>query len=493
VSKLSERQRLVLTVAVAALLAGGLVTLIYMDRKEIDEFEAQIATLDDKIRASDVEIARTKEREDKVLVFRAVESRELAVLPTRQMISGFHNNLSLFLASSGVRFIDLPESTPVESDLAKGIYVTRQTLSGTGDAASILKLVNMLENDPRLVAVKGLTITAGEKDEDAGSGSAAHEVQLTLETYFYNPEAATAHPALAIPGAERRLEEPGVKEAIASFVPESPDTYSLRPASSRRDPFVDPRRVNVQEDPEALKKAFEEQEPIVIDIENRIRDVGEKVEQVKQLVRDSDLFRKDRLQAEIDADLNEIATRILQMDQMKTITVPALQQKVLAVRSRLDGLRSERSPRELVVTRAIAETTLADIREAMEKGLLEDVTKMVTQWEQFLRGKQVELEATAVVEQIAAFRHKAKTIAEFHQKNVRVTGTIVDRTDERRSVALVNGRTLHRGDKFDEKGEILIGAISASGVDFLYGGEVIHVARRSGVDPDEKKVARGKS
>ena len=109
-SKLSERQRLILTIVVSTLLTGGLVALILKDRAEIDTVRQEIASLDQRIRAADVEIRKTKSREDKVLVFRAVESRELAVLPTKQKIASFHRNLSTFLASAGLDFQELPES-----------------------------------------------------------------------------------------------------------------------------------------------------------------------------------------------------------------------------------------------------------------------------------------------------------------------------------------------------------------------------------------------
>ena len=84
--KLSEKQLLILTIAVSVLLTGGLVALILGDKNEIEGIEGEISAIEQQIQVCDVEIAKTKTREDKVLVFRAVESRELAILPTAQKI-----------------------------------------------------------------------------------------------------------------------------------------------------------------------------------------------------------------------------------------------------------------------------------------------------------------------------------------------------------------------------------------------------------------------
>ena len=52
-SKLSERQRLILTIAISVLFTGGLVALILKDRGEIESTEKEIASLDARIQAAD--------------------------------------------------------------------------------------------------------------------------------------------------------------------------------------------------------------------------------------------------------------------------------------------------------------------------------------------------------------------------------------------------------------------------------------------------------
>jgi hypothetical protein len=451
VRKMNERQRMIATVAVTALLAGGMIALVVMDRGEIQTQTEEIERLDERIRTADIEIRKTREREDQVIVYRDVENRELAVLPTKQKIADFHSNLSLFLSSAGVKFLDLPESSAIESDLAKGIYLTRTVVSCEADAASLLKLLNMLENDPRLVAVKGVRLNGGDRDMSTPDAPVLHEAELTLETYFYNPAEGGVRDLVPIPAAERRREDPAVQEAIASFQPERPDTYILRPAASRRDPFVDPRQIVAKEDPEAIARAFAEQEPVVIDLENKFRDASEKDEQAAASRDLGDVFRAAKFELEVDVLLNDLSARITQLDQAKSVTIVALSQRLAEVKVRVEGLRSRRPAHELIVTRALAEKTRDGARDAFERGDLTGVATLATQWETFLRGRQVEAEANPFIEDIRHYKTKAKMIVEFQGKGVRVTGTIVHESEPSRGMALVNGHVRRQGDAIDEK------------------------------------------
>ncbi|MFV1958274.1 MAG: hypothetical protein ACC662_02555 [Planctomycetota bacterium] len=485
-SNLSERQRLVVTILVTLLFAGGLLALILKDRAEIDTVQEEITSLDQRIQVADIEIRKTNDRENEVLVFRAVENRELAVLPTRQRIASFHRNLSTFLASAGLRFQELPESEPKESGLAKGIFVTRSSLSFSGDSASTLKLINMMENDPRLVAVKGVKIDAGDTDRDDPTAPVIHDVELDIETYYYNP-ASTQTKRVHIPNAEARLQEPVVKEAIASFQPERPDTYVLRPATSRRDPLVDPREAAPQIDEEAMQEAWREQEGLVLEVEAQIDEINEKVEQEKALFIAGALFRRDRVQRQVDDLLNQVRASVAQLDQRKAVTIPELGQRLELVRQRLAELRGRRQPRQLTVPRTVAQKTLDEVQTAFDSGDYTEVQSLCSEWSQFLEGKQIDPDAVEVVEEIAALRPRAKKLSEFQSIRPRVTGTIVHPVDPARSVALVNGRPLHVGEALDERGDVQVARITRQAVVFRYKGEAITVGRRHGGSEDGPK------
>jgi hypothetical protein len=478
VSKLSERQRLIVTIAVTVLITGGLLALILNDRGEIDLLEDEIASLDSRIRAADLEIRKTRAREDRVLVFRAVEERELAVLPTQQRIAAFHRNLSTFLASSSLYFVELPESTPVESELAKGIYVTRSTLTCRGDAAALIKFINIMENDPRLVAIKGFRVQAGQKDRNNPDEPVLHDIELHLETYFYNPKAGATE-RVHVPNSEARLQDDeALREAIASFQPERPDTYVLRPSTSRRDPLVDPRRARPTLDPEELAAAWRREETVVLDLENRIDEINENVEKELALLRAGDLFRRDRLAGEIDLLLNDVRARLVQVDQMKTVTIPDLVLRVQQVTGRAEEVASRRTPRDLTVPRSVAESQLAKVQERFDVGDYSEVMSLAAAWTQYVQGKQIDPDARAYSEEIAVLRARAKVLSDFQTVTIQISGMIVNERHPERSVVLVNGRPRRIGDAIDGSDEVVVGGIDATGVDFVYKGETIRVHRR---------------
>ena len=93
--------RLWLTIGASVLATGGITALVFADRSEIKTTEEEIASLDGRIDAADVEIRKTKDREDEVIVFREVQNRELEILPKQQEIANFHLNLTTFLTQRG--------------------------------------------------------------------------------------------------------------------------------------------------------------------------------------------------------------------------------------------------------------------------------------------------------------------------------------------------------------------------------------------------------
>jgi hypothetical protein len=495
VPKLTEKKRLLLTIGVAVALTGGLTALIFSDRSEIETLQSDIEELDTRIAAADVEIRKTREREDKVVVFRAVEARELAVLPDQQKIADFYRNLGKFFAAAGLKFRELPESHAVESDLAKGIFVTRNQVEGQGDSPALLKFLNMVENDPRLVSIKGLEVeaadlTRGRKGEKE-VGPPLHDITIHLESYFYNPTNANlGFKPVTIPGEEQRLHDAAVKEAIASFQPERPDTYVLRPSASRRDPLVDPRqrREKVDEDAEATE--FARQEKVVMEVESSLRDISELHEQWKALQLGGELFKADRLQGEVDSKVNELRGRLAQITQMKTIINPTLSQRVTMVQERVDEFLGRRVPRETTVTRNVAEKTFSELKGYFDKHEYAEVSTLASAWADYLKGKEIDIECRPVLNEINALRGRARILAEADGIPINITGTVVDEKYPEKSLAMVNGARLHPGDPIDEKKEILVHRVLRTGVEFVYQGEVFFRDRASGAA--KPKPAGGK-
>jgi hypothetical protein len=484
VAKMSERQRLWLTIGASVLLSGGIGALAMMDRKEIEATQEEIEALDARIAAADAEIRKTKDREDEVIVFRAVKDRELEILPRHQEIAEFHANLTTFLTQAGARFTKLPDNAPKESELAPGVFVTPNTIEFESDAASLLRLVNMIEIDPRLVSVKGLKVAGGGRSRGPNDDASLHKGTLNLETYYYNPP-ANARAAVAIPSEAERREEPAISRRITAFQPEKRDSYTLRPSTARRDPFVDVRREVIEEDPEVVKKRFQTEEVVVLDLEKRLDEVREKGEQEKAFMLDHRIFEADRIARDIDVAVNELRVRLASGAALKSVTFPDLLARGDKVRAVLESVAAARQdlPREMRVTASVARDTRAQINAAFEKGDYAEVNGLSVAWESFVRGKEIEAAALPVIDEIKRFRHRGKTLSEFHSKAVHVTGVMVN-SDPAASAALVNGSVFRTGDVVDGK-DVKIVAIKRTGVDFGFQGEVVFVPRQ-----DASKIER---
>ncbi|MCC7136946.1 MAG: hypothetical protein IT460_00790 [Planctomycetes bacterium] len=487
-AKLSERQRLWLTIGASVALSGGVVAMTLMDRKEIERTEEEIAALDVRIASADAEIAKTKDREDEVIVFRAVKDRELEILPRHQEIAEFHANLTTFLTQAGARFTKLPENAPKESELARGVFVTPNGLEFEADAAALLRLVNMIEIDPRLVAVKGLKIKGGGRGKE-GEEAPLHKASLALETYYYNPQAETKQP-VAIPGEAERREDPVIAGRITAFQPEKRDSYTLRPATSRRDPFVDVRREVIEEDPEVVKKRFEAEQGIVADLETRLEAVREKVEQEKAFVLDHRIFEADRISREIDGQVNELRVRLASTSSLKSVSFPDLLARGDRVRTSMESIAAARKdvPRDLRVVASVAREVRGQVDGLFRSGDYAGVNSLCVAWEAFVRGKEVEPAALPILDEIKDYRRRAKVLSEFHAKSVHVTGVMVT-SDASTSAALVNGRVVRTGEALDAKGDLKVAAIRREGVEFSYQGESVFVLREDA--GGDKAGARG--
>ncbi len=488
-AKLNERQRLLLTIGASVLLTGGIGALVYADRQEIDAVQAEVESLDARIASADLEIRRTREREDEVIVFRAVRDRELEILPRHQEIADFHVNLTTFLTQAGARFAKLPDNAPKESELARGVYVTPNTLEFEADAASLLRLVNMIEIDPRLVAVKGLKVKSGARERDSDEAP-VHKGVLAVETYYYNPP-ANAAAAVAIANEAERREEGVVAQRIAAFQPEKRDSYTLRPATSRRDPFVDVRREVIEEDPEIVKARFKNEEGVVLDLEKRLDEVREKVEQEKAFVLDHRIFEADRICREIDGLVNELRVRLATAATMKNVTFPELLGRGDKVRTVMESLAATRKdlPRELRVTASVAKDTRDQVDLAFRKGDYAEVNSLSVAWEAFVRGKEIDPAAVPVLEEVKAYRRRSRTLSEFHAKTFHVTAVMVN-PEPTTSAALVSGKVFRHGDLVDGKDVRIVG-IRRDGVEFEYQGERVFVAREDASAVDRSVGARG--
>lgn len=476
-AKMSDRKRLFLVVGACVLVAGGLGALAYADRQEVETIETEIQGLDADIARANAEIAKIRKREDDLIVFRAVEEKELDILPKEQEIADFQASLSGYLSSSGARFKKIPDNVTKQSELAAGVWVTPNTLDFDADARALLRLIHTLEMSPRLTAVKGLSVKSGGRTS-AESTSPVHPATLNLEMYYYKPASAAKAP-VRIPDEAQRLESPEIRKEIDAFQPERRDSYVLKPSQSRRDPFVDVRREVVVDDPERLKKLFAAEETLVLEVEKIHDDLREKVEEEKALEADSDLFRRDRLSREVNELVKDLRSRLEQLGNLKRVTLPQMVERIDRLKASLEAIASLRKdlPALTTVTRSVAESTVKMFEDALGRDDYGEVASLASTWEQFVAGKAIEPDAVPVLKRIKELSDRARTLAEFHAIGIDVTGVMVNPENPSQSAAIVDGTAVGVGQVVGPKGnEAKVVEITREGVTFEFRSQRIYLS-----------------
>jgi hypothetical protein len=210
---------------------------------------------------------------------------------------------------------------------------------------------------------------------------------------------------------------------------------------------------------------------IVTDVEAMLSDVLEMDEQARALLAAGELFKADRLQAEMDVKLNELRVRLAQIQQMKTVTNATMLGRVVAVQQRVDELMGRRLPRETLVTRSLADKTLTEVRARFESGNFGEVATLCQAWFEFLKGKQFEPHAQELIEAMSVLRSRARVLAETEGFSIVISGTIVHDLDPARSGAVINGTLLRPGEAVDSAGEVRLKTVQRDGVELLYKGE----------------------
>ena len=373
----------------------------------------------------------------------------------------------------------MPENAPKESELTRGVFVTPNTIECEADATALLRLVNLIENDPRLVAVKGLKVKGGGRSAEGGDsavpqgGAPPRDVLLRAAGQEQggrrDPQHRRAPRGPGDPQEGRRL------PARASRLVRAPAVdVAARPL--RRLP-PGGRRRGSRADPPCASPA---EEVVVLDVEKRHDVIREKTETEKSLSGSGALFQYDRVRQELDDLVNELRVRVANVASIRSVTFPDLTVRVERVRAAARGARPGAPDPARACSRSRSPSRprrATRSRRAFRDGNYAEVTTLSTQWEQFLRGKIVDDSAGPLNEEIRGYKLRSKRLSEFHAKGVHVTGVIVNVAQPAQSVALVNGEVRHIGEALDDKGEIRILSIARDGVEFGFQGETIRLGR----------------
>jgi Tfp pilus assembly protein PilO len=166
VNRLSEKQLLILTIAVTALLTGGLGFLVWNDLQTIDEEQEKVTQIRAMIQTAESEIARIPGREFQVIADREIADKEVSFLPGETEIENFWEFLESFAEESGVRISEIASTM---SAAKKGRGASKSTIQSVPQILSLrattdefLRFINLIENFDRVINVMEYRISSGE-------------------------------------------------------------------------------------------------------------------------------------------------------------------------------------------------------------------------------------------------------------------------------------------------------------------------------------------
>ena len=465
-SRLSEKQLLLLTIGITVLLMGGLGWLIWSDLQAVDEEEAKIEQLKGQIVKAEKEIATIEEREYRVIADREIADKEVAFLPSQDDIEGFWEVLERFADEAGIRISAIAPSTVGGRGRAKGpIQRVPQMLTVRGTIDEFLRFINLVENYDRIINVTEFNISSGKgADPD---GKVRHGIKLALTTFTYNKRIANT--IVSIPQYEKKRQQPAVKRWLSKIKIQEKETYTLRTSLGRRDPFVSARR-----QADVLASAEEEgdrerAEARLEGLADSIRTLAVEVDIEEALRERQDIFRLAQQVKENRETLSELARRIDRMQQDRLLRDPRLgdrfRSEVLtpfqAIRDRIEASDLEQPPMTLTEVKDRYESTA----QAFDEQKWDAVRKNVRSFLDLTRdGNHVADEARPLVEKIVDLLRRSDVIREFEKRKIDISAIIF--SPRGLSLAIINGKTKSEGDALDADGQVVIAEVGEDYVIF---------------------------
>jgi len=483
VTRLTEKQLLLLTIGITVLIAGGLGFLIWSDLRTIDELKVKKADLDRQIDAADKEIALRPDREYRVIANREISDKEVAFLPEEEEIETFWEVIEGFAQDSGVRISEIaPSSIQRGGRGRKGgdstISTVPQVLSLRGSVDEFLHFINMVENYERIINVSEYSLSAAEApDED---GKYRHGIKLALTTFTYSKKIAST--IVSIPKYEEKKEMPEVKKWLGRIKVQEKETYTLPAVSARRDPFVSIRKRPTTSDGTPVATVDPAYQGGIIDnIVDLVTSLQQGLTLEEALVQRGDLWRLAAQRKE-NADyyaqiLDALATTA------KEITIAELKERLKrevlvpweAIKKRMEEMRLQ-NPR---FTAEQVQEYLTRIQRAFDEENWQGVESEARSFrDQSRNGEYVEDNAKDLVQKIFELQRQAKVHDTFSKRKIDISGILY--SPRQQSVAVINGKQMTVGEALDAEGTIIVVEIGEDYVVFETEAVEIKIEQRSG-------------
>jgi Tfp pilus assembly protein PilO len=465
-NRLSEKQLLIVTVAITVLLTGGLGFLIWSDLQKVEEEEKKIADLRTQIEAAQAEIDQIESREYRVIANREISEKEVAFLPSQTEIENFWDVLERFAEESGVRISGI--SSKGQSRRSKKVKSTIQSvpqiMSLTATTEEFLHFLNLLENYDRLISVVEYRLSRGGRtDED---GKIRHSVEMSMTTFTYSKNVANT--IVSITNYDKKREHPDVKGWLGRIKIEERETYTLRTSVGRRDPFVNVRRK--RDDVAGVgEQDLPAQEALLETVVEEVRSLQEGIEIETHLRKIGDLFRLTQQMKENREAFARLKRRIDEIRRDGLVTAKSLlnrfKAEVIEPFSRLEEDIDNGVESSPALTQAQVKEYFDRVTKFFEEREWKKVQDEVRAFAALSRdGKHVTDDARVLALEVLAFEHRTKVIQEFEKRDIKISTILF--SPNGMSVAIVNGKTLGEGDALDAEGQVLVQAIGENYVVF---------------------------
>jgi len=465
VSKLNEKQLLLLTIGITVLLLGGLGWLIWSDMQAVEEEEGKIAQLHQQIGAAEKEIAKIPEREAQVIADREIADREVTFLPSEDDIESFWEVLERFADESGVRIDEISPSRASGRGAKGPIQTVSQTMTVRGTVDEYLRFMNLIENYDRIINVTEYSISSGKKaDED---GKYRHGIRLALSTFTYSKRIANT--IVSIPQYEKKRQTAEVKRWLSRIKIQEKESYTLRTSLGRRDPFVNVRREIEDTDGPEAGADRERAEALLENLTESLQVLATGLEEEKLLKERGDIFRLAQAIKENRQLMADLVRRIEQLRQDKVFRDPRLaerfRQEVLEpferLRERIEAADTERPP----MSNDEVKARFAAIAKHFDDRKWDEVTKGVRNFMDMTHdGQHVVEEARPTVEKITDMLRRSGVIREFEKRQIEITTIIF--SPNGLSLAIINGKSKSEGDALDNDGRVVIAEVGEDYVIF---------------------------
>lgn len=480
-TRLTEKQLLLLTIGITVLIAGGLGFLIWSDLRTIEEVKAKKADLDRQTEAAEKEIALRPDREYRVIANREISDREVAFLPEEEEIETFWEVLEGFAQDSGVLISEIAPSSIQRGGRGKKggestISTVPQVLSLRGTVDEFLRFINMIENYERIINVSEYSLSAAEApDEDQ---KYRHGLRLALTTFTYSKKIAST--IVSIPKYEEKREHPEVKKWLSRIKVQEKETYTLPAVATRRDPFVSIRRRPTNENGVVPDVDPEYQRLLIDNIVDLVTSLQQGLTLEEELMRRGDLWRLTAQRKEnrdyytqitdaLTGATKEITIQELKERLKKEVLVPweAIKKRMEEMRDRNPKLNAEQVQEwHTRITKAFDERNWSGVES--EGRAFRDTSK---------NGQHVEDDAKDLVAKIFELQRQAKVIDAFYKRKLDITGILY--SPRAQSVAVINGKSITANEAFDPEGTIICVDIGEDYVVFETEGVEIKVDQKS--------------